>query len=134
MDPLADALVPVLADVLRTTGVTLIVKADAWSDFPVQVTAMIWQTDGSGTGVSVMSDDSGADRVVSAADQVQEIVIEVLWAEGRATTWPECSSHPGGHPLKAACRDGAPTWVCPASDPALFVIGELGDLGHLQIV
>ena len=69
MDPLlADALEPVLADVLRTTGVTLIVKADAWSDFPGQVTAMIWQTDGSGAGVSVMRDDSVADRVVSTAD------------------------------------------------------------------
>ena len=87
VDPvLGEALAPVFADVIRTTGVTLIVRADTWSDFPGQVTAMIWQRDGSGTGVSVMTGDSDADRVVSAADQVQEIVIEALWAEGQPAT------------------------------------------------
>jgi hypothetical protein len=64
-------------------------------------------------------------RVVAVADQIQEIVIEALWGQGRSTTWPECPSHPGSHPLQAASQSGAPTWVCPASGRGWSAIGAL---------
>jgi len=128
VDPrLTDALAPVLADIVRSTDAMFEVRADQWSDHPDQVTAMVWQPDGSGTGISVMAGQTDAARVVSLADQMQEIVIEQLWGRGDSATWPECPDHPGGHPLKAAELDVfGPSWACPATGGPHFAVGSVG--------
>jgi len=87
----------------------------------------VWQADGSGTGISVMAEQTDAARVVSLADQMQEIVIEQLWGRGDSATWPECPDHPGGHPLKAAELDVfGPSWACPATGGPHFAVGSVG--------
>lgn len=64
------------------------------------------------------------DRVTSAADQVQEVVIEgQLWELGQ-TTWPPCPAHPARHPLQAAVVDSLAFWVCPADRSVVATIGE----------
>ena len=74
-----------------------------------------------------MAEQTDAARVVSLADQMQEIVIEQLWGRGDSATWPECPDHPGGHPLKAAELDVfGPSWACPATGGPHFAVGSVG--------
>lgn len=127
LDPrLIEALAPALDDLRHTTDGKLELRPEDWSDSPDQITAMLWDPDGSGTGVSVMRNDSKAQRIVAAADQLQEAAIDALRSFGRATAWPPCPQHPGGHPLRAALHDGKPSWVCPALGEPVAKIGGLG--------
>ena len=125
-DVLTVALVSVLADVIATTDVRLEVVSEEWSDFPGQVTAMVNQSDGARTGVSLMVDQSPVEQVASLADQIQEIVVESLWSAGESSTWPECPRHPNSHPLSAGVRDQAPVWRCPRDN---VIVSRIGDLG-----
>jgi ribosomal protein S18 acetylase RimI-like enzyme len=130
---LAEALAPGLTDLMRRPAPLFEVRAEQWSDHPDQVTAMIRQPDGSGTGVSVMSGESEAARVVSAAEQLQEIVVEALWRQGQPATWPPCPTHPDGHPLKAVDHTTlGPSWVCPATGRPEFAIGSMGAYGGVS--
>jgi hypothetical protein len=52
-----------------------------------QITAMVRAPAGSGTGVRVMEDEDATHRVVRTSDQVQEIVVEALWAQRRPAAW-----------------------------------------------
>src|SRR5690348_5458019 len=120
------ALDPVLSDLGRTAGVLLKIRADQWSDFPGQVAATIVEPDGTGTGVSVLMGDTSAERIVSVADQLQDVVVEALWKDARPATWPDCPEHANSHPLRAEHTDAGPTWVCPKSHTAFAAIGSLG--------
>ena len=85
---------------------------------------MMRDADGSATGLAVDRYAPVADRVASAADQVQEVVIEgQLWELGQ-TTWPPCPAHPARHPLQAAVVDSLAFWVCPADRSVVATIGE----------
>ena len=127
MEPvLAEALAPVLHD-LAATGLTLPRFADdeGWSSLPELATAMLWASDGSGTGVRVLRSAPWPARVVEVADQVQEWAIEnVLWG-GAETSWPPCPRHPRTHPLAAAVVAGRAAWTCPADDGVVAEIGGL---------
>jgi hypothetical protein len=128
-DVLMQALAPVLSDIARTVAVPLEIRDEQWSDFPGQLTAMIYTEDGTGTGVSVMARDPLADRVVLVADQVQDIIVEALWTARRPTSWPECPMHPSAHPLKAEVSASGPTWRCVRSGVDVVEIGSLTAAG-----
>jgi hypothetical protein len=126
LDPLLSAaLEPVLADLDATVAVPLTIRDEPWSDHPGHVTAMIYTEDRCGSGISVLAKDSLADRVVSIADQLQDIVVEALWAAARPTNWPACPHHPAGHPLRAERTEHGPAWVCPTN---LAVVAPIGSL------
>lgn len=119
------ALEPVLSDLARTAAVSLKMRACEPSDVPGLVTAMIVTADGSGTGISVALGDQQADRVLTLADQLQEIVVEALWSEARPATWPECPEHPGTHPLRAVRVGTSAMWICPTNGSQVAEIGSL---------
>ena len=64
------------------------------------------------------------DRIAMVADQVQEWVIEALWATA-PTNWPPCPDHPGTHPLSANVANGAAVWTCPKDGSSFVAIGAL---------
>ena len=119
------ALEPVLADVARTTDISLTLKRDEWSELVNQATAMVWLPDGTGTGISVLTGDDDTTQIVSMADQVQEIVMEGLWSNGESVSWPRCPHHPTGHPLRPATVANQATWVCPVDGDAIAQVGGL---------
>jgi hypothetical protein len=123
---LADALELVVRDLKRTGGLTLRAL-----DEPVDNLygyESVWLLSGRRwrTGLSAPLEMGSAERVVHVADQVQEFVLEELGRLGRPATWPECSEHPGSHPLEARLGDGGPGWVCPKSGRTVAGIGGLG--------
>lgn len=118
------ALVPVLRDLRRAGVAAPRIEDDDWSGDPGQPSAMMRSRDGSGAGVSVSLSEPECERVASAADQVQDWVIEERW--GRApTNWPRCPRHPDNHPMTAICRSEAAVWACPADGIAVCDIGKL---------
>lgn len=121
---LSAALAPVLADLSNTCRVTLRVQEEEWS-LALGPSAMVWTPDGTGTGISIVLEDSVIDQVVSITDQVQEVVIEGLWLAGLPVTWPQCPDHPDTHPLEPTGLSDSAVWRCPASGS---VIAELGKL------
>lgn len=118
-DALRRALAPVLADA-RTTGAPVPeILDEPWGDVPGHETAMA-----PGHGLGVLLSDSETARIVAAADQVQEWVIEERWPSS-TTNWPPCPQHPTTHPLQArALVDGA-FWTCPATSAPVSRIGRL---------
>ncbi|MGZ4635742.1 MAG: hypothetical protein ACXVYY_05815 [Oryzihumus sp.] len=139
MDPrLVEALEPVLRDARSTVDVVPEFRDRSWVDdprptwagsdpvAPEQLWAEMHAPDGSMWGVWVLADDPPAERVVRAADQFQEWVVEQLWGLERSTSWPECPEHPDTHPLAPLLGDGAPVWACPRSGHVACAIGVLG--------
>lgn len=122
---LAEALTPVLRDLAATGSVRPAVRDEQWSDYPGQLTAMLFSPDGTGQGVSAMTGDPLAERIASVADQVQEWVVEELCSLGRPTNWPPCPEHPHSHPLSAVLRDGQAGWACPKSGQIICEVGQL---------
>lgn len=127
-DVLLRALAPVLADV-RVAGLAAPrIGADHWTEEHDRPSAMLW-LDRSGHGVAVDRHASEAERVVSAAEVVQEMVIEgELWARG-ATNWPRCPHHPTTHPVEPRVVDDVAAWVCPLSGDVVVPIGGLDERG-----
>ncbi len=123
-EALRHAMAPVLRD-LRAAGITAPrIENDDWAGDPEQLSAMMWSRHGNGAGVSVLLSEPECERTASAADQVQDWVIEELW--GRApTNWPRCPRHPDNHPMAAICRDEAAVCACPADGVAVCEIGKL---------
>jgi hypothetical protein len=122
---LSEALVPVLRD-LGTCGAPVpAVRDEQWSDFPGQVTAMLYDADGTAQGVFAMIAESLPQRIASVADQVQEWTVEALWRAGRPATWPECPDHPNSHPLMAAVQEDHAVWICPRTGDLVNEIGRL---------
>lgn len=126
MDPLLDqALQPVLDDVATTPApVPRIERAEESSDRG-QASAMLWGSDGTGSGVTIDRSATSTENVAWAADQVQSWVIEELWAAGRSTNWPECPQHPTAHPLTPGLVGGSAVWICPITDEVIALIGAL---------
>ena len=96
---LARALDIVLRDV--PAEVVLDVRDDNWASSPA-VGAVIWDAEGSGSGVYIDASDSFVFALATVADQVQEIVLEAQWDARVPVGWPRCNRHPGTHPLEAA--------------------------------
>lgn len=119
------ALEPILRD-LRAGGVPEPrIVGDDWPGQVGVAGAILWSSDGSGSGVSVVLDEPFPQQVASVADQVQEWAIEELWGTDR-TNWPACPAHPGAHPLVVGDAGSAVDWVCPRSGIAVCRVGELG--------
>jgi hypothetical protein len=55
------------------------------------------------------------------AEKVQEMVVELFYADSAAATWPACPEHPGAHPLSPE----AGSWRCPTSGSVVSPIGRL---------
>jgi hypothetical protein len=125
-DLLRQALDPVLHDLRALAGSVApprIEDAD-WTGDPRSPSAMLWSADGNGQGISVDRLASIAERIASAADQVQEWVIEELWGTS-PTNWPVCPLHPDSHPLQATARGDRAWWACPRDNAAVVLIGSL---------
>jgi hypothetical protein len=121
------ALAPVLADV-RAAGLAVPrVEADHWTGEADRPSAMLWDLDGSGRGVAVDRHAQEVERVVEAADAVQEFVVEgELWTRG-ATNWPRCPHHPVNHPLEPRAVDDRAVWVCPLGGGVVAAVGGLDE-------
>jgi hypothetical protein len=120
---LMQALEPVLRDI-ASTGAPMPLIQDDW-DGPEAASAMLWSANGSGSGVTLAVSDSEEDCVAWVTNQVQEWVIEEMWAEGLPTNWPMCPTHPVTHPLTAIARPGAAGWVCPQDQRVIAPVGSL---------
>jgi len=121
------ALAPFLRDVAATTDLDLRVEYvrvehDDPRDQP-GLSAMVWAPSGSGTGVHLDSWASEAERILAAAEALQDLVIEEQWA--RASNWPMCPTHRSSHPLVPSMIDDVPYWNCPLDDSPVARIGEL---------
>lgn len=122
---LTRSLEPVLRDIRRTGVPVPRIEDDDWTGNPEPPSAMLWSSDGSGTGIRVDRYAPEAEQVAMVADQVQEWVIEELWGQS-TTNWPPCPSHPTTHPLTATTRDGEAVWACPADRTPVCAVGALG--------
>jgi hypothetical protein len=127
-DLLLEALAAVLADVRAARLQVPRVKPDHWTEEDDRPSAMLW-LGGSGHGVAVDRQATEAERVVEAADTVQEMVIEGELRTRGATNWPRCPSHPATHPVEARVVDDVAAWVCPASGAVVAPIGGLDERG-----
>lgn len=116
-----DALAPILRDVAATTEVRVSIDEGGWST-DLGPSALI-QTEGGRVGVYVRLEDSEAERVVAAAEKVQEAVIEELWA--RASNWPMCPLHRSTHPMEARVVSERAWWTCPTDQSPIALVGEL---------
>ena len=122
MNAMQEALEPILRDVSATTDVRLTIGNGDRSD-EHGPSAWIAMSDGSATMVRINLADTVAERVAAVADQVQEIVIEELWA--RASNWPICPAHRSTHPLQVAMTPAGPSWTCPTDRAAVAAVGDL---------
>lgn len=130
MDPmLLTALEPVLLDVERSALPVSFEARDYeqsdWVDTSeprICASAILWASDGAGTGIQVDLLAGDADRVAALANVVQDLVIE----DNLHRVWPRCPLHPnGGHPLVATARDGRAVWECPSDATTITQIGTL---------
>lgn len=121
---LARAVEPVLRDIASTGAPRPTIRDGDGQNGPEYPLAMLWSQDGCGMGVSVYLGDSESLQIVAAAENVQEWVIEELWAKSR-TNWPVCPLHPTTHPLTPAERNGVAAWVCPLDRVVVSTIGLL---------
>ena len=124
MDPvLRESVAPVLRDLARAGINAPRFDENDWIGDPEYVSSMMWSADGSGSGLSVRRASPLEDRVVRAADQVQEWAIEdQLWKAAR-TNWPTCPNHPESHPLLARVAGSHAMWVCPADYSVVAPVG-----------
>jgi len=117
---LNQALEPVLAELFRFYPGLLQVEPAPFG---------VWLKDavGGGSGIDYRSVDE--DIVWSTywvADAVQEAAIEALWALRETPTWPECSLHPGTHPLNVELtEDRQVVWICSANTAVIAAVGDL---------
>lgn len=122
---LSEALAPVLRDVARA-GLLAPRFGDAGGIDDDDYAAVMMWGEGGGQSLSVPRHAALVARVVVAADQVQEWVIESqLWGTA-PTNWPPCPAHPDSHPLQALlARDVTAAWTCPHDGVAMAPIGAV---------
>jgi hypothetical protein len=125
-DALAELLDTVLADVRDAAGPRPRVEYESRSDTTGQIKAMLYDCDGTGSGVSVMPGRPRAEQLAGVADQVQEWCIEARWSRGLSTNWPPCPHHPTGHPLAARVSGNRAVWVCAVDALEVADVGRLG--------
>jgi hypothetical protein len=106
-----------MRDVAETTDVRLGIDEGGWST-DLGPSALV-----DGTGVYVRLEVSEAERVVAAAEAVQDIVIDELAA--RASNWPMCPAHRSSHPMEAKLVADQAWWICPADRSPVALIGSL---------
>jgi len=121
-EALRRSLEPVLHDIRASGAPMPDVRDQEWADDGAS--AMLWSSDGSGSGVRVDATAPEEDRIVMVADQVQEWVIKELWGQA-ATNWPPCPSRPASHPLTASRRGGVAVWTCPRDGTPFSPVGSL---------
>ena len=63
--------------------------------------------------------------LVEAADNVQDVLVEVLPDFGLPSNWPQCPDHSRTHPMAAQLEDDQATWVCPKTGRPWIRIGSL---------
>jgi hypothetical protein len=127
MSCIDDAFAPVFRDLTATSPVQLqVIERDHdWS--PLQDGIFVGVNGRTSlAGLPIFVAGSDEDRVVEAADKLQEWLVEVLATEGFSTSWPECPDHQNAHPMAPVNDDGVPVWRCPKSGTARFLIGSLG--------
>ena len=127
------ALAPVLRDLGNSGIAAPRIEDDDWSDDPGQLSAMMWSRQGNGAGVSVLPSEPECERTASAADQVQDWVIEERWGR-EPTNWPRCPRHPDTHPMTATGRGEVAVWACPTGGVAVCRIGELATPSEPAVV
>jgi hypothetical protein len=115
---------PVLRDLRGVEIVPARIEDDDWTGDQDSASAMLWSSDGSGTGVYVSRSAQAVERIAAMADQVQDWAIEELWGQA-STNWPPCPQHPNGHPMKATTRGDAAVWVCPVDGTVVSLVGAL---------
>lgn len=123
---LRQALAPVLRDLAASSNSARPAELEEhdWTGDPRWPSAMIRSADGTARGVSVDRSAPSAERIASAADHVQEWVIEELWGS-EPTNWPVCPLHPDSHPLRATVRAANAWWDCPRDSTSIVRIGAL---------
>jgi hypothetical protein len=91
----------------------------AWSDQDgahVPVVACHW----GGHAFAVNGEQSAGELVLDIAGQLQDDVIDEIWA-----AWPQCPGHE--HPMSLGLQDGVPVWQCSGEGDFTVPIGRLGD-------
>lgn len=122
---LLEAAEPVLRD-LAGAGLQAPRFGDDWLNDPEYAASMMWRADGSGSGLSVRRSAPLAERIVQAADQVQEWAIEgQLWGSA-PTNWPHCPLHPDSHPSQPYVVGDRAVWICPMDRSEVALIGGYG--------
>ena len=116
---LESALEPVLRDLSRA-AVAFEIRDEEWTDDENCPSALIFATDGSGTGIYISVWDSTEEQVAALAEGIQDHVIE-----DAQMAWPDCPRHPTSHPLTAAVDGGRAVWVCPQTQVVVAEIGQL---------
>lgn len=124
-DVLSEALAPVLRDLAGAGIAAPRIEDRDWNDESGSSSVMLWSPDGSVTGVWVSRAAPEFERVAMITDQVQELVIEQLWADGAPTNWPPCPRHPSGHPMKVSTSGASAVWTCPADGIVIAPVGRL---------
>ena len=117
-----DAIAPVLADLERQHPGLMRVEMGGGGEDPQ---AMLWDSDGSGTGVWLSDSFDRVDAVVYLADCVQEAAIEAVWGVTGRGVWPQCPEHPDAAPLAPVRFTQSPWWCCPTDGRMVAPIGEL---------
>ena len=122
MELIREALAPVLRDVQATTDVQLTVRDGAE---PETHGPWAWVDTSAGSTIGFPLDpaDTEPERILAAAEQVQELLIEELWA--RASNWPMCPSHRSSHPMQAKLVSDQAWWCCPTDSSLVARIGTL---------
>lgn len=104
------------------------IEESDWQTLPGAESAMLWDVDGSATGVWVDTTLPPAEQAAIVADQVQEWAVESV-RRGTSSNWPPCPDHPANHPLTATVVDAAATWCCPASGRPIAPVGAVSRVG-----
>ena len=103
------AVSPILLD-LETVGPGLLGVALEPESSEMQ--AVLFERDGSGTGVWLRPGLSVAEATVELASEYDEVFSEAAWAVTGNGTWPECPRDVGGPPMMPALVDGVAVWTC----------------------
>lgn len=111
-----------LTDLAPADG--LVIRFDEYID-TAHPTIMLCGRSGSRVGIWLDNDLPPGEALAHIAEQVQEMMVEELWAAGRSTNFPVCPEHPDSHPLKATMLGDNPWWVCPVTSNAVTRIGDL---------
>ncbi|MFD9908570.1 hypothetical protein [Streptomyces sp. NPDC059063] len=129
-EDLSAALAVVRRDLSATCAVQPVVREEL--DFDGEPLVMLYESDGSGVGVSVAPWSSTAEQVADLAEQVKDWAVEALAAQLLPATWPECPDHPLGHPLDARVVGSVAVWSCPRSGRVVAPVGALAELSGLR--
>ncbi|WKX69773.1 hypothetical protein [Streptomyces sp. XD-27] len=121
-EELTTALKPVLRDLSATCAVQPKVTEEVYHG---EEHIVLYERDGSGTGIGLWLGRNHAERIAHIADQIQDWAVEALCAALKPAVWPECPTHPDSHPLQPEVKGGIAVWSCPHTRQTVSLIGEL---------